>query len=77
MTLQADQELYRGPENSLRGNSVRVVTPSTDPQGEVLSMAADQTRSGGHMKPAGPMSSDVVMAPTVAGPRTPGKYERK
>ena len=30
---------------------------ATEPQGEVLSAAADHTLSGGHMKAAGPMSS--------------------
>lgn len=45
---------------------MRKVTPSTDPQGAVLSEAADQTLSGGHMNPAGPMSSDVAMVLSTA-----------
>ena len=40
-----------------KGNSVRLPASATEPQGEVLSAAADQTLSGGHMKAAGPMSS--------------------
>lgn len=39
------------------GNSVRFPTAATVPQGAVLSAAADQDLSGGHMNAAGPMSS--------------------
>ena len=40
-----------------RGKLVRLPTPATEPQGDWLSAAADQTLSGGHMKAAGPISS--------------------
>ena len=42
--------------NSLRGNSVLLPTPWDDPHGAVLSMLADHSLSGGHMKAAGPIS---------------------
>lgn len=44
------------------GNSVRLPAPAMEPQGAVLSAAADHTRSLGHMKAAGPMSSEVIWA---------------
>jgi hypothetical protein len=50
---------------SLIGNAVLLVTLATEPHGAVLSISPDQTRSGGHMKAAGPMVSDVPIAPVV------------
>ena len=41
----------------LIGNSDRFPTPATEPQGAVLSMAADHTLSAGHINAAGPISS--------------------
>lgn len=45
---------------------MRLPTRATDPQGAVLSAAADQTLSSGHIKAAGPMSSEVVGLAAVA-----------
>ncbi len=42
------------------------MTLATEPQGAVLSAAADQTRSGGHMKAAGPMVSEAPIAPAAS-----------
>jgi hypothetical protein len=43
----------------LSGNSVLSPTLATEPQGPVLSVSADQVRSGGHQKAAGPIVSDA------------------
>lgn len=39
----------------LKGKSLRFPGLATEPQGAVLSIAADQTRSLDHMKAAGPI----------------------
>lgn len=49
---------------------MRLVGLSTEPHGDVLSIWAFQTRSAGHMKAAGPMSSAVPMTPTAAAMST-------
>ena len=40
----------------LSGKFVRFTAPVDEPQGALLSYAAPQRRSGGHMKAAGPIS---------------------
>jgi hypothetical protein len=54
----------QGRGHSLNGNAVRFPTPAIEPHGGVLSAAADQTRSGGHMKAAGPIS-EAASAPAA------------
>lgn len=58
---------------------MRFPTPAIEPQGEVLSAAADHTLSGGHMKAAGPIpsvapsgipSAVMVLAKANANPKT-------
>lgn len=39
---------------------MRLATPAMDPHGALLSAAADQTLSAGHMNPAGPKSSTAA-----------------
>jgi hypothetical protein len=45
----------------LRGNSVLLPAGAREPQGALLSISPDQTRSGGHMKAAGPISSSTTL----------------
>lgn len=47
----------------LRGNSVRFVTPSAEPQGPLLSLEALHGLSSGQRKATGPMTVPSALAP--------------
>jgi len=64
-----------GGNNVLRGNLVRVVTPSTEPQGGVLSTCAAHARSAGHQKAAGPLLSEAAKTLAAVAARSAKRRE--